>query len=44
MNLKMSSMALGMIPLDSSVRLYLKPSMVKVLPVPVCPYAKIVAL
>ena len=37
-------MALGMIPLASSLRLYLKPSMVKVFPVPVCPYAKMVAL
>ena len=39
--LKISSVACGMIPRDSSL---LKPSMVYVLPVPVCPYAMMVAL
>jgi hypothetical protein len=44
MYLKISSIALGMIPLYGSLWLYLNPSIVKVLPVPVYPYAKIVAL
>jgi hypothetical protein len=41
MCLKICSMARGMMPLSSAE---LKPSMVYVLPVPVWPYAKMVAL
>jgi hypothetical protein len=37
-------MLLGIIPLYGSPILYLNPSIVCVFPVPVCPYAKIVAL
>jgi len=37
MYLKISSLALGTIPRYGSVELYLKPSIVYVLPVPVCP-------
>lgn len=44
MYLKISSTDRGTIPRCGSTQLYLKPSMVKVLPVPVWPYAMMVAL
>jgi len=44
MNLKISSILQGTMPLFGSLRLLLNPSIVYVLPVPVYPYAKIVAL
>jgi hypothetical protein len=44
MYLNISSIDLGIIPLYGSFELYLNPSIVNVLPVPVYPYANIVAL